>query len=206
MILDYSINTKTISEAFNNMIVTEANDLRKEFELDGFKVKFVVVKDRDWEEWQVKVYINGKYDDDCSYFALGGGPGDKQDAIDTMNAMVKNFVIPDRYKKTIKENSENSDIKIAYSPGINWTWYLAYKIVDGKAEIIVHDRSHKYDEDRGPTFETNDTYKFIETATGRIAKQLKINFNKVYDISNEKNVFQYDSFADHPEVVKLAIK
>lgn len=94
--------TFLITEALNKVFVQEAldaKDMRIEKDIDGFKVKFVVKKDRDWEEWQVKVYINGKYDDDQSYFALGGTKEDKEDAIATMKKMAETFKIPEKYKK-----------------------------------------------------------------------------------------------------------
>jgi hypothetical protein len=42
----------------------------------GRKVKLVVKKDRDWDEWQVRAYVNGKFNENETHFA-----GDKEDAL-----------------------------------------------------------------------------------------------------------------------------
>jgi len=53
----------------------------------GRKVKLVVKKDRDWGEWQVKVYVDGKFsEDETGFFG-----SDKEDAIRSFAAMKADY-------------------------------------------------------------------------------------------------------------------
>ena len=81
--------TELITEAYNKMIITENASMREEFELDGKKIKFVVKRKVETDEWLVKVYIDGKYDEDATYYT-----DDKEDAINTMAYMKKTFHFP----------------------------------------------------------------------------------------------------------------
>jgi len=81
--------TELITEAYNKMIITENASMREEFELDGKKIKFVVKRKVETDEWLVKVYIDGKYDEDATYYT-----DDKEDAINTMAHMKKTFHFP----------------------------------------------------------------------------------------------------------------
>jgi hypothetical protein len=47
-------------------------------------IKYVVKKNQEWQEWQVRAYVNGKYDEGKTYFA-----GDKEDAIQTFNHFIQ---------------------------------------------------------------------------------------------------------------------
>lgn len=97
----YTNENKLIVEAYTK-ILTEATAVkREEKEIDGFKVKFVLVKDLEWEEYIIKVYINGKEDEPSSYHSMGITKDDKQDALDTLDHMSKNFKIPSRCKKSV---------------------------------------------------------------------------------------------------------
>jgi len=51
--------------------------------------KYVVKKDREWNEWQVVAYVGGKRHEGRTYFTGGGRPSDKQDAIGTFNFLMK---------------------------------------------------------------------------------------------------------------------
>jgi hypothetical protein len=56
-------------------------------------IKIKLHYDRDWQEYQVRVFINGVYSEDKTYFT-----DDKQDAIDTKKAMENELIKhPERY-------------------------------------------------------------------------------------------------------------
>jgi len=48
----------------------------------GRKIKLSTVHKVETDEWVVKVYIDGKYNEDATYYT-----DDKKDALDTMKAM-----------------------------------------------------------------------------------------------------------------------
>ena len=50
------------------------------------KVRLTIARKSDTNEWLVKVYVNGKYSEDKTYYT-----DDKQDAIDTAKAMMGDF-------------------------------------------------------------------------------------------------------------------
>lgn len=48
-------------------------------------------KDKEWDEWQVKVFVDGKYSESKTYPSGGGRPEDKEDAIGTLKDMKKRY-------------------------------------------------------------------------------------------------------------------
>lgn len=88
MILDYSTKTRTIAEAFEQVLATEAEKLQERFKDKRDRDIFLnVVKKSSTGEWLVKVHINGKYDEDATYYT-----DDKDDAIRTMAAMKDRYI------------------------------------------------------------------------------------------------------------------
>jgi hypothetical protein len=69
-----------------NVKITEAEKepMRMEFECNGKKVKLSTVRKVETDEWVVKVYVDGKYKEDSTYYT-----DDKEDAIATMKHMAK---------------------------------------------------------------------------------------------------------------------
>ena len=53
------------------------------FENKELGIKVVIRKNYEWDEWQARVYIDGKFDDDATYYAGGGEKEHQEDAIDT---------------------------------------------------------------------------------------------------------------------------
>jgi len=51
--------------------------------------KYVVKKDRDWNEWQVIAYVGGKRHEGRTYFACDGGAQGKEDAIATFQHLMR---------------------------------------------------------------------------------------------------------------------
>lgn len=76
--------TELILEAYSKINESDKVPLRMEFECNGKKIKLSTVRKAETNEWIVKVYIDGKYDEDKTYYT-----DDKQDAIDTMKHMAK---------------------------------------------------------------------------------------------------------------------
>jgi len=88
MILDYSTHTQRICEAYEQKLMTEAAKLQEKFKDKRDRDIFLnVVKKASTNEWVVKVHINGKYDEDATYYT-----DDKEDAISTMAAMKERYI------------------------------------------------------------------------------------------------------------------
>ena len=51
-------------------------------------IKLKVAFDRNWNEWQVRVFVDGKLDEDKTYYAL-----DEEDAKSTYAAMLREYEI-----------------------------------------------------------------------------------------------------------------
>lgn len=67
---------------------------KKEKAQESINVKFTLFHDKDWEEWQVRVWINNKLDEAKTYHT-----DDKEDAQDTMICMKKELRDhPERYR------------------------------------------------------------------------------------------------------------
>ena len=62
----------------------EKEPMRMEFECNGKKIVLSTVRKVETDEWVVKVYINGKYQEGPTYYT-----DDKDDAIATMKHMAK---------------------------------------------------------------------------------------------------------------------
>jgi len=54
-------------------------------------IKLVVKYNREYDEWQVRVYVNGKFKDGPTYYG-GSGKKGKQDAFDSMKMMAKQIL------------------------------------------------------------------------------------------------------------------
>ncbi len=76
--------TSLILEAYNNICEKEKDNMRMEFDCKGKKVKLCVVRKVGTDEWAVKVYVDGKYKEDPTYYT-----DDKDDAIATMKHMAE---------------------------------------------------------------------------------------------------------------------
>jgi len=50
-------------------------------------IRLTIKYDREYGEWQLRVYVNGKFNEDRSYFG-GGGQAGKEDVIATRQFMI----------------------------------------------------------------------------------------------------------------------
>ena len=90
-----SIDIKQINEAYKQICINESFKAQEKFDDKcGRKIFLNIVKKSSTNEWVVKVHIDGKYSEDSSYYT-----DDKEDAINTMAAMKKNFIENDCFKK-----------------------------------------------------------------------------------------------------------
>jgi len=88
MIFEYSTYTQKICEAYQQKLVSEAEKMQERFKDKRDRDIFLnVTKKASTNEWLVKVHIDGKYDEDATYYT-----DDKEDAISTMAAMKERYI------------------------------------------------------------------------------------------------------------------
>jgi hypothetical protein len=79
---------------------TTTNDLPVELPVEPYRTK--VVKVRNWDEWQVHVWVNGVRQNDQTYHT-----SDKQDAQDTAKAMELEFEVIQYAHQLVDEYDNN---------------------------------------------------------------------------------------------------
>lgn len=100
MMSGYDINVKSIdlrqiNEAYKRICVTESAKIQEKFDDKcGRKIFLNIVRKSSTDEWVVKVHVDGKYNEDATYYT-----DDKEDAISTMAHMKKQFIEKDCFKK-----------------------------------------------------------------------------------------------------------
>lgn len=67
--------------------------------------KYVVKKDREWDEWQVVAYVGGKRHEGRTYHA-----SDKADAVGTFKSLVGGGVVPNRKRRVHRNPGANQNV------------------------------------------------------------------------------------------------